>query len=325
MKDKIKEAIEQMTELNSTELCEELIRKEEVKSPDFAEAALAAGIFHPDILYQDASPEVRDRLIAMLEQDQMENANGCLTALAMIGDDVVAKYFQKWEENPRPWRKYLCCGPLLYALNAGWYLEDGKKKLLYFNTCYALEKADQCVPEENVFGGTSTGQCPNCGSTYVNNLIIDGNDKRLSSLGLHGRIKIKYCAACVYEFEFNYCKYEEDGESTFIRRELNKGTPWESTGEPDDMLTVDDEDLNDHECFVLSKKPVSPNYCNEFERSAIGGRPAFVNDANYADCPECGKRMKHIAQLGEEYTGGGTHYIQICTHCKIAAITYQQT
>lgn len=38
----------------------------------------------------------------------------------------------------------------------------------------------------------------------------------------------------------------------------------------------------------------------------------FVDDASYAICPECGKRMKHFAQLGEEYTGCGTIYVQIC-------------
>jgi len=50
-----------------------------------------------------------------------------------------------------------------------------------------------------------------------------------------------------------------------------------------------------------------------------------VDDANYAVCPNCGKRMCHLAQLGSDWTGCGTEYIQICTDCKIAAVNYQQT
>lgn len=55
------------------------------------------------------------------------------------------------------------------------------------------------------------------------------------------------------------------------------------------------------------------------------GRPTFVDDAAYAVCPECGRKMMHLAQLGEEWTTCGTHYIRICRNCKIAAIQYQQT
>lgn len=323
MEDIIKKAITDLTESNNPKLCEELIRIEGVKSPEFAKAALEAGIFYPAILYLNASEETRDQLIAALERDDVENPGKYLHALAMIGDDVVAEHFLKWENNPNPWRQKLYVGPLSYALEGGWCIEEGKKKQLFFPACYALERVSDCDPKDNVFGGVNTEKCQNCGSSYVNNLIVDGNDERLAFLGLNGRIKIQYCS-CVYEFDCDFCKYEEDGESTFLYHQFD-GKPWEARCEPDEMMTVDDEDLEQHPAFVLSKEPVSECYCDEFDRSAIGGRPAFINDAVYIVCPECGKTMRHLAQLGSDYTDSGTEYIQICTDCKIAAVVYQQT
>lgn len=125
---------------------------------------------------------------------------------------------------------------------------------------------------------------------------MDGRDKRLAFFGMNGRIKIKYCVCCAYEFDFNFCKYTEDEESTFIGREFD-GKPWRHRIEPKWEDAARDENLNRHGSFNTA----------------------------YAVCPECKKRMMHIAQLGEEYTETGTDYIQICTDCKIAAVTYQQT
>ena len=68
------------------------------------------------------------------------------------------------------------------------------------------------------------------------------------------------------------------------------------------------------------------DYCAQVEGSAIGGKPQWINDAQYAECPECGKRMKHLAQLGSEHIEfDGTIYVQICTDCHIAATCYQQS
>ena len=144
-------------------------------------------------------------------------------------------------------------------------------------------------------------------------LVIDGKDERLAFLGLHGKIKIKYCDSCLPWEEFLYCKYEEDQESTVIHHTNGCGE------------LCEEEMINKQKPFIISKKPVSNCYCDPFDKCAIGGAPSFVDDAKFASCPNCGKRMKHLAQLGEEWTTCGTEYIQICTDCKIAAVTYQQT
>lgn len=265
--------------------------------------------------YQDIIPEIRDSIIALLEHDdtQQLKANNCLVVLAIIGDDTVAEYFQKWEAHPKPWREKLYVSPLKYAEEGGWCIEDGKRKKRYYDTCYALEENPSDSMKESVFGGASTDKCPYCGSSYENRLIIDGSDKRLSFLGLNGKIKIKYCSGCLPWAGTIFCKYTENGESEVILHE---------DGEE---YFCEDEDINNHPVYTLSQNPVSPRYCNPFEGCAIGGAPAFIDDAQYAVCPECGKKMMHIAQIGENYTTCGTEYIQICTDCHIAAAFYQQT
>ena len=318
LEEEIQNAIKELSESGDTDLCENLIRDQGVQSPAIAQAAFEAGIFYPPILYQDASPEIRDKLIGLLEQENGEtleklHANDYLIALAMIGDDTVANYFKKWEEHPKPWRKSLYAGPLEYASEGGWCIEDGQKKSLFYNACYALEKSENAAPENNLFGGTAPQKCPYCDSSYVNMLVIDGRDERLSFLGINGKIKITYCPGCLPWTDSIFCRYTEDGESTVISHKGGGGEP------------CDDEDLLYQPSFILSKKMVPKSYCEEFERCAIGGRPAFVDDANYITCPECGRLMMHLAQLGTDFTDCGTHYIQICRDCKIATATYQQT
>ena len=310
------------------EPCEELICDEGVESPRFARAALDAGIFYPNFLYQNADADTRDRLISLLEDYGTEDVFGALTALAAIGDETTAECFVKWEEHPRLWMKKLASHPMHYAKAGGWVVEQGERRQLYFDRCYALEKAEDKNLEENVFGGVCEDSCPSCGSRFVNELVIDGGDERLAFLGIPGKIKIKYCAACVTEMDYSFCRWQEDGESEFIGWEF-AGKPWSPKVPPDGSGTVCADVWSKHSRFVLSQKPVSMNYCKRDERSAIGGRPCFLNHPNthYAKCPQCGKTMTHLAQLDAAYCslGVGVEYVQICKPCKTAAVSFMDT
>lgn len=315
MTEQIKEALNALIEEEDTELFENLIREQDINEPAFAKAALEQGLFHPAALYKDAGTQIRDQLIAMLEKEEDDtlNSNGILLALAAIGDETVKNTFQKWEQNPPSWRKNLYVGPAHYAMEGGWCIEDGRKKKLIYDSCYAIQKQENCKQEENMYGGPGADRCPHCGSRYVDILVVDGKNPKLAFLGIEGKIKIKTCESCIPWGGFIFCKYEEDGESKVICQD---------TGDGD---LIEDEDWDNESCFVLSKEPVAQHYCSEWEGSAVGGVPKYVDDADYAVCPECGKRMKHLAQLGGEYTGYGNIYVQICTECKIAATLYQQS
>lgn len=317
MNEKIQAAIEALIKDGNSEPCRELICDEGCESPAIAKAAFDADIFYPPLLYQYAAPETRDALIHLLDDEGIKDdtVNQCLTALAFIGDETVQKYFMKWEKHPPVWSSQLYQEISEFALDGGWCVEDGHKKTLFFEDCYALEEVSECDAEENVFGGACDEKCPYCGSSYMNKLIVDGRDKRLSFLGIKGRIKIKYCDSCLPWEDYIYCSYVEDGESTMIHRVSGQGE------------FFSDEELNQHAPYILSKTVKPVNYCDDFHSCAIGGRPNFIYgySCGYADCPKCGKKMKHLAQLNWPYTENGTEYIEICTNCKIAAVTYQNT
>ncbi|MBP3610656.1 MAG: hypothetical protein J6J42_10010 [Lachnospiraceae bacterium] len=315
MTEKIKEALNALIENKDTDLYEELMRKEDIQEPAFAEEALKQGIFCPAELYKAASPKVRDNLIELLEGEKNNtlNINGILLALAAIGDEVVVEAFKKWEENPPAWRSKIYVGPAEYAMESGWCIENGNKKELTHDSCYALQRVQACETNGNVYGGPSKDRCPHCGSKYEEILVLDGKDSRLAFLGIDGTIKIKTCKACLPWEKYIFSKYEENGESRIIYQESGAGR------------RIEDENWKTEKCFVLSESSVAKHYCSEWEGSAVGGAPKYVDDANYAICPECGKRMRHLAQLGEEYTGYGNIYVQICKECKITATLYQQS
>ncbi|MGN0483082.1 MAG: hypothetical protein ACI4HI_05990 [Lachnospiraceae bacterium] len=319
MKEQITEALNELKETGEADLYMELLQKQEIKEPAFAEAALKQEVYHPAVLYKDASSQVRDQLIAKLDQELSEeeintlDINGIMVALAAIGDEVVVDAFLRWEQNPPKWREKLYVDPPHYALDGGWCIENGRKRKLTYDVCYALQEQEFCEKEKNVFGGAAKDRCPHCDSKYVDILVLDGTDPRLAFLGINGKIRVKTCISCLVYGGFIFCKFEENGESKVICQEDGYGD------------LIEDEDMDEESCFVISEEPVSSYHCLEWEGSAIGGVPQYVDDANYAICPECGKRMKHLAQLDEAYTKYGTIYIQICTDCKIAATHYQQS
>lgn len=320
MKKQILEALNEIKENEDTELFEVLIREYDFTEPEFARVAFEHKIFHPASLYKDADAKVRDSLIAMLDNEEKEDVldiNGILVALAEIGDDEVIKAFKRWEENPPKWRQNLYVGPEIYALEGNWCIENEEKKSLVFDKCYAIvEGSDKEHMNNNLYGGPSEERCPHCDSQYVNLLKLDGDLKQLNDFGIKGKLTVKTCMSCLPYGDYIFSKYDENGESKVVNHEYGYG----------DGIDDEDQTLAEEHCFTLSEKPVAIRYCSKWEdSSAVGGVPQYINDANYPACPECGKIMKHLAQLGEEYTQYGNIYVRICQDCKITATSYQQS
>ena len=154
---------------------------------------------------------------------------------------------------------------------------------MFYEDSYALVETEEDVP--SVFGGASKQECPFCESSYQDIIVLDGTDPRLSFLNADGIIKIKSCLCCLPWSSPIISSYEVNGEGEVISHE-----------DGDEFNYIDDESMNDHDTYILSKHKVPMHFCTEWEGSAIGGKPKFVDDANFAKCPKCGKYMKHIAQ-----------------------------
>ena len=81
--------------------------------------------------------------------------------------------------------------------------------------------------------------------------------------------------------------------------------------------------------YVVSEKE-RPLFYGAFndDVNAIGGFASWVQDWEYRDCPECGKKMKYLAQIHWDTIidcAEGTLFIEICPECKIITMFHQQT
>ncbi len=305
------------------DLCRLLIRLRGINTEDIAKYAWERREFDCPEVYKDMSDEVAAEMIAELSRDDLDSltANKLLICLAHKGGDIVQKAFLELEQNPREWRKKFYVDPSDYATYGGWtYGKDGGVIKITFDRCYPVVKG---TPEQRAESSVklvtaADGVCPDCGCKYVNIIEIDGRDKRLDFLGIDGKIAVKCCPNCAPFGDGQFCRYDLNGGCEVI--------PAKGYGLPvdDDNDWVDEAVSNS---FVLGDNPV-PIYfpCGWDSGSAVGGRAFWIGDCVIEKCPDCGKPMIYLAQIGEEPLGyEGNFYVEICKDCKVAAVLYQQT
>ena len=62
--------------------------------------------------------------------------------------------------------------------------------------------------------------------------------------------------------------------------------------------------------------------------NTIGGFANWIQDWQYAVCPDCGRPMRYLAQIQWDTVlenMEGTLYIEFCPDCRVAAMIHQQT
>ncbi|MDR2771230.1 MAG: DUF4240 domain-containing protein [Clostridiales Family XIII bacterium] len=298
-----------------------LLSCRDINTAKIAQAAFANGVFYPPQIYRDAPADVRDGLIRLLDAPDCEEANILLQCLAEIGDDAAAEAFRRFDAAPPPWREKL-------RVNASEYLqcadrapdENGKIVPLYFEPCY--EFVENRAPGQSAawIGGRLQEFCAHCGCELVDLLVIDCDSEQLAYLGLSGMgtISVPICPNCA---------------GKCIIRCVPGGR-----GKPEIVESFFDENYFDADALArltsgrlsLSAEPMPPyfNFCPQ-EVATVGGRGNWVQDPQFADCPDCGRRMKLFAQLAWDRLlddfAEGTLYVEICPECRIMAVIHQQT
>ncbi len=297
-----------------------LLAYQDIDTTEIANAAFQKNIFYPPTLYRNASEEIQNKLIELILNPDCKDANHILSCLAVIGSDKVKEVFYDLEKSPLPWRKKLHVNPSFYAQLGGWtFDENGKRIELNYNQCYAIineEREDKAVK----IGEPLFENCSVCKCQTINILTIDGNDERLTFLGLNGKVKIPICPNCASMCEKTVIRYQVDGESTFEIID-----PFETENYISD---VDFKKLATNN-LTLSKER-KPVYfaCGNDELSTIGGNPEWVQDWQYENCPDCQKKMKLLSAISWDQileSSEGTLYIEICTDCSIVVTFHQQT
>lgn len=291
---------------------------------------LEKGIYHPAILFKDASSEIRDRLIQQVERDD-DNRNHILLILGWIGDSEVVARFRKWRSNPPKWVDKLYVAPEIYALDAGWELtSDGGRRNLIHGMNYAIEKAKEpksshAEAHKALFLKNSISTCPWCSGKLITLMDVEANHPSLAYLNLQTqRLRVATCERCGC-FGTIYMDLDREGAPTWSR----------SNREPDYLRYFDEDDYGYDATewnLTLSDEPRSPFYAANWALSQpdsqIGGHPSWVQDAEYPECPCCHKRMRFIGQVDwadfDNY-GEGIFYMFLCPEDMITATLYQQS
>ena len=190
---------------------------------------------------------------------------------------------------------------------------------LTYDKCFSFELG-KTKNENGTFIARKRGEkCPHCGCELVDILVLDGRDERFAFLGLDGIITASCCPNCVTLSEGISNRFTLDGKSEILEYD---GT---------DENYYSDEYLNAmaENRLVISEKE-RPLFYGAFNNdvNTIGGFANWVQDWEYRECPECGRKMKYLAQIHWdtiEDCAEGTLFIEICPDCKIITMFHQQT
>ena len=297
-----------------------LLAYQDIDTKEISKSAFEKSVFYPPTLYRNASEEIQDKLIELILKPDCKDANHILSCLAVIGSEKARKIFYELENNPLPWRKNLHVNPSFYAGLGGWtFDESGKRIQLNYKECYSIaneEREDNAI----IVGEAKSEICKVCSCQTVNILTLNGNDKRLSFLGLNGTLKIPICPNCASMCEKTIIHYRLDGESSF---EIIEPFADENYILEEDFKKLTNNNLK------LSQTRKPPYFsCGNDDVSTIGGSPEWVQDWQYENCPKCQKKMKLLSALSWDQVLDGSEgilYIEICTDCSVVVTFHQQT
>jgi len=298
-----------------------LLAYQDINTEKIAKAAYENKLYSPYSIYRNASPDVRDGLIAELLKPDCDEAGNIQACLAQIGDKMVQAVFIKLEESPLPWRENLYVNPSVYAEAGGWSFDESGNQTLVHETCYALNDNAKSSDKAVSIGEKRDEYCSVCGCQMMDILTLDGRDERLAFLGINGLLKIPICPWCCCFTDDNVIRYQLDGISTY-------------TGNiapcfKENKMRAEDIDKMTKNTYVLDGEPTNAFRSHgEFSVPTIGGMPNWIQDWIYLNCPDCGKKMTYIMSIPWDCIADGfegTLYIEICIDCQVARVFHQQT
>ena len=285
--------------------------------------------FYPGHLYLSAGEETCQQILALLHAPSQERRGHLLLALAWMGTEAVQAQFSAFRLHPPAWRSELYVPPENYSEQAGWKLtEDGRRRDLYFSTCFELIHTEQADPLQMMVTEQTTthARCSWCQRPLRRLLDLDLRDPRCRWISAEGeRLCLVVCTRCSF-YETTYLditlageahwsplngempallhQISDDGEMVELPEPLGLGmarrTPFEAVGR-----------------FLLSEKGISQ----------LGGHPEWIHDAFYPPCPACQQAMPCLGQVAfEDWDDDeGVFYLFLCLSCRKAATHYQQT
>ncbi|MER7790183.1 hypothetical protein [Streptomyces sp. NPDC097640] len=271
---------------------------------------LAADVVYPAVLYCAADDETQRDLVAQADAGGKGalRLNHLLSALAQTRGPVAEEAFRRWRDQPPPGADKLFVTPAEYMPEGGWMLEGDRARELCGPVAHHLvaeeseEVEESRIPQE---------RCQGCGAALWTALDLDTADARVAGALVHagwsGRLRLVVCYGCaVDDADPVFIRVGPDGTSR-LSDPPEPGTGLPAAGAPTVRM------VPGHRSGPC---PVD---------SAIGGRPVWIDDAEYPECPACGKLMAYIAQIDMQDIGhmAGYHTFFLDTGCGLAAMVSQ--
>jgi Domain of unknown function (DUF1963) len=289
------------------------------------EACLWAFLQHrsylPSLSFRQASAEIRDELVERLDREE-ENRDHLLRALVWIGDSTIVELFDLWRKSPPLWSNSLYVSPSAYSYEAGWEITaDGKRRDLYFQNCTKLVRGNSQSPQEFRAILPRTDRCAWCRQTLTNLLDLNLSDFVRWGDSRTERLQVLTCESCT-GFGTIFGVLDESGEYRWSDANVR---PAYLPHNSEDWERLPQNSLD----LAGGRSPLAA--ANQFlptTFSQIGGHPAWIQDANYPQCPICQETMMFLAQVDLadlEDCSEGIIYSFICYDCKTAATNYQQS
>ncbi len=262
-------------------------------------------IFEGEHVFLCARPEVRDAIIARI--DQGDDLDHWVKALAWVGDEpsqrkLVELLFSGERFSDQEIRE------MANSISAaGWEISaQGKKRELFYREQFDL------IGEETDTPQTIDARCPWCGQILFTPFRFDLTDPRLSFL--HLPWKQLHIAACFHCLDFTplYWEITADGQAA-----------WSTHNVRPDFLEIRDYPYEVEKQFSQVRLVIGEKRNSPYEREGwlpasadyLGGLPGWVQYPEYPVCVKCHQRMKFLAQF--DY--GQVYYAFICPDCAIAA------
>ncbi len=281
--------------------------------------------FYPDIIFRNATPEVREAIIQLLKSSDPSSLslNSMLPALAWIGGKEIVQLFREWRENPPSWSSEFYIEPHNFSKSAGWVHTEESSRKLFLEPCYGLKRTDTDSEDSITLFEDQPDDCPWCNQKLVTlmNLPLEKLNPITWELGFK-KVEITTCQICTC-YETVYCNLNSEGSSE-----------WSQHNQRPDYLP---DDADDWERYPKTQMKLNPsprlpytasNWLVELTKTQIGGLPGWIQDEAFPCCPKCSETMVFIGQISnediEDYAEG-IFYIFLCSNCKIGATNYQQT
>jgi hypothetical protein len=274
--------------------------------------------YHPSIAFARAGPTIRDLLLQHIQAPDAPY-NALLLALAWIGDAQVVQQFAAWRAQPPSWAATLNVPPEDYALEAGWELLPGARRHdLVATVAYALVPRSVPAPSPVTVVQETPETCGWCGTPMTALFTLDGTAPALTWLAVNAVMVIRTCVSCACYGVI----YTSADPTQPVWHPANQHPPFlpDDSGPP---LPADQ--------LVLAAQSRLPWYAADWflpiRFSQVGGHPTWIDDASYPRCPDCTRRMPVVAQLSvaDIEPGEGIYYAFLCSPCRIAATSYQQS